>query len=71
MFIGVAGPGVMADWDAIQEFALWQLIETLQIGFVSIGNAAYLPTEHMTSIYFERTAKQPKNDNWNYYASQC
>jgi DDE superfamily endonuclease len=70
-FIGVAGPGVMADRDAIQEINLHNLIESLPIGYVVIGDAAYTPSEKLTPIYYGKNAKLKRYSDWNYYASQC
>jgi hypothetical protein len=70
-FIGVAGPGVMPDRDAVGEVALEGLIENLPLGYICIGDAAYKPTERLRPIYFGDAAKHQKYDNWNYYGSQC
>ena len=69
-FIGVAGPGVMPDRDAIHQISLGDLIDRLPIGFVCIGDAAYTPTEHLAPIYFGNASKKKRYDHFNFYASQ-
>ena len=51
VFLGIAGPGVMADCDAIAECPLGRLIENLPGLFCAIGDCAYLPTEHLVPIF--------------------
>jgi DDE superfamily endonuclease len=70
-FIGLAGPGVMPNRDALKECALHGLIEQLLLGYVPIGDAAYAATEHLASIYFGDASKITKYNNYNYFASQC
>jgi hypothetical protein len=70
-YIALAGPGVMGDSDAIKECKLGELVENLPQGFVVIGDAAYIPSEHMASIYFGVDKKKPLYDNFNFFASQC
>jgi DDE superfamily endonuclease len=70
-FIGLVGPGVMPDHDALKECALHDLIEKLPLGYVTIGDAAYTATENLASIYYVDAAKITKYDNYNYFASQC
>ena len=69
-FIGVAGPGVMPDRDAINEISLGELIRKLPVGFVCIGDSAYTPSESLAPIYFGNSAKQKRYDSFNFYASQ-
>jgi hypothetical protein len=70
-YLAMAAPGVTADRDAILECSLFDLIEALPFGYVTIGDAAYTPTEHMVAMYYGADRKQPKYDNFNFYASQC
>jgi DDE superfamily endonuclease len=70
-FTGLAGPGVMPDRDALKECALHELIESLPLGYVAIGDAAYMAIENLASIYYGDAGKIPKYDNYNYFASQC
>jgi DDE superfamily endonuclease len=69
-FIGVAGPGVLGDWEALQQISLGSLIEKLPGLFCAIGDCAYSPTEHLVPIFRGSQAKYHKNDNFNFYASQ-
>jgi len=71
LFIGVAAPGVMPDRDALNEVELGKLIESLPLGFVAIGDAAYAATERMCALFYGNQAKQEENDNFNFYGSQC
>jgi hypothetical protein len=49
IFIGVAGPGVMGDRDALNQVSIGQMIENLPGLFCVIGDCAYKrPTEHPT-----------------------
>ena len=70
-FIGVAGPGVMSDRDAINQVSLGQLVENLPMGYVAIGDAAYTASEHLAPIYYGRLGKIKRYSDYNYYASQC
>ena len=70
LFIGVAGPGVMGDRDAINQFWLGSLIEALPGLFCAIGDCAYTPSEHLVPICRGDMAKMARYDNFNFYASQ-
>jgi DDE superfamily endonuclease len=70
-FVGIAGPGVMADRDAIDEVKLGSMIESLPYGYVSIGDAAYNCTEHICALFCGDAAKKKQNDAFNFYGSQC
>jgi DDE superfamily endonuclease len=70
IYFSVVGPGVMGDNDAIGQCSLKQLIDNLPFGFCVIGDAAYVPSEHLIPIYYGSNKKQPQYDNFNYYASQ-
>ena len=69
-FIGVAGPGVLGDREALQQISLGRLIELLPGLFCVIADCAYPPSEHLVAIFRGDQAKYHKNDNFNYYASQ-
>ncbi len=71
VFLGVAGPGVMGDRDAIRQSGLFDLIEKFPPYYFAIGDCAYAPTEHMVPIFGAAQARIAANDNFNYYASQC
>ena len=51
LFIGVGGPGVMGDREAVKESDLSELVEKLPGLLYCIGNCAYTPTEHLIPIY--------------------
>lgn len=70
-FIGVMGPGVMSDRDAIQQGRLHSMIEELPLGYAVIGDAAYEPTDRLVALFGWDAAKVPRNDNFNFYGSQC
>ena len=61
----------MPDRNAIQETPLRELIENVPFGYVTIGDAAYSPTEHLAPIFFGNRSKMEDYDNYNYFASQC
>jgi hypothetical protein len=69
-FIGVAGPGVLGDREAINQIPLGSLIENLPGLFCAIGDCAYTPTEHLVPIFRGDQAKYHQNDNFNFFASQ-
>jgi hypothetical protein len=69
-FIGVAGPGVMPDRDAINQVRLGQLIESLPYGYCSVGDPAYTASDRLVALFYGDAAKKCENDNFNYYASQ-
>jgi len=70
-FFGVAGPGVMSDRDAVKQVPLAELIEQLPGLYCAIADCAYTPTEHMIPVFGGALALQKRNDNFNFYASQC
>ena len=70
-FLGVAGPGVMADREAIEQVPLNGMIHRLPGSFCVIGDCAYRPSEHLVPIFGGASALDPLHDNWNFYASQC
>ena len=51
LFIGVGGPGVMGDREAVKESGLSKLVEKLPGLLYCIGDCAYTPTEHLIPIY--------------------
>ena len=69
-FIGVAGPGVMGDCEAVYEIELGNLVSKLPGLYCAIGDCAYTPTEHLIPIFGGAQAKNKRNDNFNFYASQ-
>jgi hypothetical protein len=68
--VGVAGPGVLGDREAIRQIPLTELIEKLPGLFCAIGDCAYTPTEHLVPIFRGDQAKYHKNNNFNFFASQ-
>lgn len=66
-----AAPGVTGDRDAIKQCSLYNLVEGLPKGVCIIGDAAYTPTEHMVPIFQGADRLNARNDNFNFYASQC
>ena len=51
LFIGVGGPGVMGDREAVKESGLSKLVEKLPGLLYCIGDCVYTPTEHLIPIY--------------------
>ena len=51
LFIGVGGPGVMGDREAINESGLYNLVEKLPGILYCIGDCAYTHSEHLIPIY--------------------
>ena len=50
-FVGVAGPGVMPDRDAITQTPLETLVSSLPGDYCVIGDCAYRPSEHLVPIF--------------------
>lgn len=69
-FFGIAGPGVLGDREAISQIPLGRLVEELPGLYCAIGDCAYTPTEHLVPIFRGEHALSPKNDNFNFFASQ-
>ena len=69
-FLGIGGPGVMKDPDAVRESGLLELINNLPLGYVMIGNSAYQPSENLVTIFCAELALQKDNDNFNFFALQ-
>lgn len=69
-FLGVAGPGVMGDREAIDQVSLGQLVEQLPGMYCVIGDCAYTPLEHLVPIFRGANALLQKYDNFNFFASQ-
>ena len=69
-FLGVAGPGVMGDRDAVHMVKLGSLVEGLPGLYCVIGDCAYSATEHLIPIFRGEMARIARNDNFNFYASQ-
>jgi hypothetical protein len=69
-FIGVAGPGVMGDREAVERVALGELVRNLPGQFCCIADCAYTPSETMIPIFRSDNARLDKNDNFNFFASQ-
>jgi len=70
IYFSLAAPGVTADRDAICHCNLKELVENLPFGICIIGDPAYEGSEHMVPIYQGLDRKNPKYDNFNFYASQ-
>lgn len=71
LFLGVAGPGVMPDRDAVNEVSLGALVDQLPGLFYVLGDCAYSPSEHMIPVFGGSQALNVDHDNFNFYASQC
>jgi DDE superfamily endonuclease len=56
-FIGIGGPGVMSDRDAINESGLGELVNNLPGMYCAIGDCAYVATEHLVPIFGGAQAK--------------
>ena len=70
LFIGVGGPGIMGDREAVKESGLYDLVEKLPGLLYCIGDCAYTPTEHLIPIYGSDNTTKSQYDNYNFYASQ-
>ena len=69
-FMGVGGPGVTKDRQGIKESGMFDKIENLPVGYVSIADCAYQPTENLVPIFGGDLALKKDNDNFNFFASQ-
>ena len=68
--LGVGGPGVMGDREAVKESVLSKLVEKLPGLLYCIGDCVYTPKEHLIPIYGTENATKSRYDNYNFYASQ-
>jgi hypothetical protein len=69
-FLGVAAPGVTGDRDAIDLVALGSLVKNLPGLYCVIADCAYTATEKLVLIFRGDMARIPRNDVFNFYASQ-
>ncbi len=69
-FIGIAGPGVMGDREALTQMSVGCFVEQLPGMYGATGDCAYTPTEHLVSIFRGASALLQRNDNFNFFASQ-
>ena len=70
LFIGVGGPGVIGDREAVKESGLYDLVEKSPGLLYCIGDCAYTPTEHLIPIYGSDKTTKTRYDNYKFYASQ-
>jgi hypothetical protein len=70
IYLAFAAPGVAADRDAIAHCGLQELVEGLPFGLCVIGDSAYEASEHMVPVFQGLQREIPRNDHFNYYASQ-
>jgi hypothetical protein len=71
LYLAVAAPGSTGDNDAIGQISISNRIAQLPVGYCIIGDAAYTPTEHLVPIYSGNDRLIKRNDDFNFYASQC
>lgn len=69
-FVGIGGPGVVKDRQAVKESGLYDKIHRLPPGYITIGDAAYQPTESLVPIFGDALALPKDHDNFNFFASQ-
>ena len=70
LFIGVTGPGIMGDHQAIHECGLSKLVESTRGVLYCIGDCAYTLTEKLLPIYRSEQSAKERYDNFNFYTSQ-
>jgi hypothetical protein len=70
-YLAVSAPGSTGDNDAIHQISLARRIAALPFGYCIIADAAYTATEHIVSIYAGIDRLNKRNDDFNFYASQC
>lgn len=70
-YLAVSAPGSTGDNDAIHQKSLASRIADLPFGYCIIADAAYTATEHIVSIYSGLDRLKKRNDDFNFYASQC
>ena len=70
LFIGIAGPGIMGDRQAVVEGGLSKLVESTSGSLYCIGDCAYALTEKLLPIYMSEQVARERYDNYNYYTSQ-
>jgi DDE superfamily endonuclease len=69
-FIGLGGPGVISDRDALRTSELEELILGIPSPYMSIGDGGYTAFESLATIYNAYYARWPVYDNFNFFASQ-
>jgi hypothetical protein len=70
LFLGVAGPGIIGEREAINTGSLGEMIEALPGLFCAIGECGYTPTTHLVPILRGEQELLKRNDNLNFFASQ-
>lgn len=70
-YFAVCGPGSQPDRVAIEVCDLFNKVKELPGLYFIIADCAYNATEHIVPIYGGPQALSPRNDNFNYYCSQC
>ena len=66
LFIGVAGPGIMGDPQAIHECGLSKLVESTRGVLYCISDCAYTPTKKLLPIYRSEQSAKERYDNFNF-----
>jgi DDE superfamily endonuclease len=69
-FIGLGGPGVMSDRDALRTCELEELILGIPSPYMAIGDGGYTAFESLATIYNAYHARWAMYDNFNFFASQ-
>ena len=67
LFIGIAGPGVMGDRQAIHECGLSTLLESTCGVLYCIGDCAYTLMEKLLPICRSKQVAKERYDNFNFY----
>ena len=70
LFIGVAGPGIMGEHQAIHECGVSKLVESTHGVLYCISDSAYTPTKKLLPIYRSEQSAKERYDNFNFYTSQ-
>jgi DDE superfamily endonuclease len=69
-YIGLAGPGVMNDNQAIHQISIGKKIANLPFGWCVIGDAAYSVTEQLVPMYYGADKLKQQYDDFNFFGSQ-
>ena len=70
-FVGLGGPGVIPDRDAMDQCALGDLVRDSPSGCVSIRDAACTVHESLCALCHGDAAKLKKHDSFDFHGSQC
>jgi DDE superfamily endonuclease len=70
IYAGIGGPGATPDVTAFCTLTINEMVEHLSDPYYVVGDAAYIPTEQMTTPYTGLAQEEYWKDVYNFYLSQ-